>query len=336
MASNSAQVSAVYQRCTPVEHITTRPDAYVGSVLPETRSEWVFEAGRISLKEIEVVPGLFKIVDEILVNAIDQSKLDASLTSIKITVDAEAGTICITNTGNGIPVVQHDDYGIYIPELIFGNLLTSSNYDDSQARTTGGRNGYGVKLTNVFSTTFSIETLDLERGLKYTQTWNDNMSKCSKAKVTRPRKAPKHGYVRISFTPDLAKFSLPALDENFVSLIHRRSYDACACTGPDVGVFFNAAKLPCKSFQGYCDLVIGKKSECPRATSGNERWEVCVAPADSFSCLSFVNGVHTDLGGTHTTSLSTSFRWKWRVTSADGRWQRVGFSYRMWAASMYT
>ena len=60
--------------------------------------------------------------------------------------------VSVTNDGDGIPIEEHPTEKVWVPELIFGHLLTSSNYDDSKERTTGGRNGYGAKLTNVFST----------------------------------------------------------------------------------------------------------------------------------------------------------------------------------------
>ena len=46
----------------------------------------------------------------------------------------ETNTISITNNGAGVPVEVHKEEGIYVPELIFGHLLTSSNYDDSQKK----------------------------------------------------------------------------------------------------------------------------------------------------------------------------------------------------------
>lgn len=72
---------------------------------------------------------------------------------------------------------------IYIPEMIFGHLLTSSNYDDDQAKVTGGRNGYGAKLANIFSTSFTLETQDNKNVKRYKQTWTDNMSKMGKASI---------------------------------------------------------------------------------------------------------------------------------------------------------
>lgn len=54
------------------------------------------------------------------------------------------------------------EYDIYVPELIFGNLLTSSNYDDNMKKVTGGRNGYGAKLANIFSKHYKVETADVK------------------------------------------------------------------------------------------------------------------------------------------------------------------------------
>lgn len=215
-------------------------------------------------------------------------------------MNRDTSTLSVLNSGKGIPVVEHNVYNIYIPELIFGNLLTSSNYDDSEERTTGGRNGYGAKLTNVFSKWFSIETLDIERGMKYSQIWEDGMSITKAPKITRP-KNPKSGYSKVTFKPDLGSFAIDSISEDFVKLIHRRAFDAAACTRDGVRVSFNGEVLSCKSgFDGYCDLFIGPKRETPRVSFSNDRWQVCVAASnEGFRSVSFVNGVATTNGGTH-------------------------------------
>lgn len=45
-----------------------------------------------------------------------------------------AGSVSVWNNGNGIPVEMHKEEGVYVPELIFGHLLTSSNYDDNEKK----------------------------------------------------------------------------------------------------------------------------------------------------------------------------------------------------------
>ena len=114
-------------------------------------------------KNITFVPGLFKIFDEIIVNAADNIQRDIKgVTQIKVTIDQDKGTIKVWNNGKGVPVTMHKKENVYVPELIFGHLLTSSNYDDSIKKVTGGRNGYGAKLANVFSKKFEIECADVQ------------------------------------------------------------------------------------------------------------------------------------------------------------------------------
>ena len=111
-----------YQKLTQREHILKRPDTYVGSVEAETRKEWVMveAAGRMEQRDLTVAPALYKIFDEILVNAADNKQRDASMTEIRIDIDREANRITVQNNGKGIPVVVHQEHGIYVPELIFG------------------------------------------------------------------------------------------------------------------------------------------------------------------------------------------------------------------------
>ena len=52
---------------------------------------------------------------------------------------SEACKVKIWNNGKGIPIVEHKDEKMYIPTMIFGHLLTSSNYDDTEKKVTGER-----------------------------------------------------------------------------------------------------------------------------------------------------------------------------------------------------
>ena len=70
---------------------------------------------------------------------------------IKVEINIENGYISVWNNGKGIPIEIHKEHKCYVPELIFGQLLTSSNYDDDEQKVTGGRNGFGAKLANIFS-----------------------------------------------------------------------------------------------------------------------------------------------------------------------------------------
>ena len=120
-----ATVEQTYQKLTQHEHIMQRPDSYVGSIEMLTSEMWVFEeeAGRMAQKKLAYVPGLYKIFDEILVNAADNKQRDSSMTELKVEIDAEKNRISVYNNGRGIPVVMHKEHNIYVPELIFGTSM---------------------------------------------------------------------------------------------------------------------------------------------------------------------------------------------------------------------
>lgn len=162
-------IEEMYQKKSQLEHILLRPDTYIGSIEKHTQILWVYQNDEMVNRSISYVPGLYKIFDEILVNAADNKQRDSSMDSVKVTIDVEQNCISVYNNGAGVPVEIHQEEKVYVPELIFGHLLTSSNYDDTEKKTTGGRNGYGAKLTNIFSTELIIETADGKRQKKYKQ-----------------------------------------------------------------------------------------------------------------------------------------------------------------------
>uniref|UniRef100_A0A673BGD1 DNA topoisomerase 2 n=1 Tax=Sphaeramia orbicularis TaxID=375764 RepID=A0A673BGD1_9TELE len=296
-------VERVYQKKTQLEHILLRPDTYIGSVEPITQQMWVFDEDvGMNQREITYVPGLYKIFDEILVNAADNKQRDKNMTAIKITIDPESNTITIWNNGKGIPVVEHKDEKMYVPALIFGHLLTSSNYDDDEKKVTGGRNGYGAKLCNIFSTKFTVETACKEYRHSFKQTWQNNMGKTSDPKI---KFFDGDDFTCVTFQPDLSKFKMEKLDKDIVALLTRRAYDvAGSCKG--VKVSLNGKKLPVNSFRSYVDLYVKDKVDETGVAlkvvneTVNERWEVCLTMSEKgFQQISFVNSIATTKGGRH-------------------------------------
>lgn len=85
------------------------------------------------------------------------------MTYIRVDVDKQKGVISVKNNGKGIPVEKHKEEKVYVPDMIFGSLLTGSNFNDTEKKITGGRNGYGAKLANIFSTLFIVECSDKKR-----------------------------------------------------------------------------------------------------------------------------------------------------------------------------
>ena len=284
-------MSDKYKKYSQIEHVLARPGMYVGDIKTCNSSSWVIKDGKFEYKAGEWNPGIYKIFDEILTNASDEVQRNSHLTTIK--VDIEDNVISVYND-SGIPIELHEEYKIYIPELIFTNLLTSSNFDDTKERTTGGLNGLGAKLTAIFSKKFMIETC--KDGKKYTQIIEDNLSKINKPKITKSTKE----YTRITFTPDLEKFNIECISDFTLKVLEKRVYDISAVTRKSVSVYLNSKKLNVKDFSDYINLYIGDKKTCPRVIHETERWSVAIAPSENgFQSVSFVNGINTSDGGTH-------------------------------------
>ena len=286
------------EKLTHIEHVLKRPDSYVGPTDLSTESYWVLNGQKFEKKSTKYSPGLLKIFDEILVNAIDRNSLHPkNVTSISVSVDKVSGSVCIENNGplGGISVKMHEKEGIWNPELVFGHLLTSTNYDDNQKRIVGGRNGYGAKLTNIYSSEFSIIVKDHETKQTYTQKWSDNMSVCE------PPKIKKHSgttsSVSVTFIPDWKRFGMTKMDFNIYKIFEKRIWDANICTTPNCKVKFNGEALPKQSFEAYAKMHEGVENVHCATT---DRWSVCIGPSeDGMQQVSFVNGICTNKGGTH-------------------------------------
>ena len=207
----------------------------------------------------------------------------------------------MTNDGNGIDVAKHPEEDLWIPEMIFAHLRTSTNYDKDQKKITGGKNGFGVKLLLIWSTWGSVETVDHTRGLKFTQEYSDNLNTIHPPKITKC--STKKPYTTIAFKPDYKRLGLKhGLTTDMLSLLKRRIYDIAAITDKTVKVKYNSELVPVRQFQQYVDLYIGDKSNTTRLyEEGNTRWEyvVCLAPKEEFTQVSFVNGIYTGKGGKH-------------------------------------
>jgi len=320
----SKSIEEKYQSMTQEEHILARPDTYVGDIQPQIEPLFVYddESKRIVKKPITYVPGLYKIFDEIIVNASDQKQIDPTMDTIMVEVNQELNQISVYNNGKGIDVELHSEHKIYVPELIFGKLLTSTNYDDTEQRTTGGRNGYGAKLTNIFSQKFVVETVDFARKRKFIQEFTENMTKRSKPTIEQ-LKVCRNGYTKITFVPDFVKFKQTGLTNDMISLIKKRTYDLAGTT-PKCNVFYNGVKIDVRDFKSYIDLyhfdgMITSESEDDSISTTstaeedkteeyklffetvNNSWEIgfMYAPDSGGEQISFTNGICTYHGGTH-------------------------------------
>ena len=288
------------QKLTHIEHVLKRPDSYVGPVDLSTEAYWILNGNKSKFekKNLKYSPALLKIFDEILVNAIDRNSTHPkNVSSIAVSIDKETGAVTIENNGplGGISVRMHEKEGIWNPELVFGHLLTSTNYDDSQKRIVGGRNGYGAKLTNIYSSDFSIVIKDHETKQTYSQKWSNNMTVCEPPKIKKHSGATSS--VAVTFTPDWRRFKMSKMDNTIYKIFQKRVWDANICTTPNCKVKFNDEVLPKQNFEAYAKMHTGVDNVHCVTT---DRWSVCIGPSeDGMQQVSFVNGICTTKGGTH-------------------------------------
>eukprot|EP00041_Stephanoeca_diplocostata_P032707 m.1055772 g.1055772 ORF g.1055772 m.1055772 type:complete len:1315 (+) comp24195_c2_seq5:303-4247(+) len=334
-SSNAAPtIENTYRRMDPVEHVLARPGMYIGSTEEQISSQWVVcpETRRMVRRTVNWSPALQTLFDEIIVNAADNAVRDSSTSRIDVSIHRgerpgrgrkrRCPTISITNDGKGIPIQIHSVENIYVPELIFGHLMTGSNFADESKQLTGGRHGYGAKLTNIFSERFSVTTANAQDKLHYTQTWNGNMSTVSPPTIDNCADIDTD-FTQIEFCPDLAKLGLPAdeMSEDDYNMLVKRVYDvAGTVAAQNVTVTLNGTAVPVRSFEDYVLLYPGTDSGVVFGHSGS-RWKyaLCAAPVlpndrggSATTTLqneqiSFVNNICTARGGTHVTHIQRQF-----------------------------
>eukprot|EP01053_Blabericola_migrator_P012266 Blabericola_migrator_1__12265@NODE_765_length_6607_cov_284_868043_g545_i0_p1_GENE_NODE_765_length_6607_cov_284_868043_g545_i0NODE_765_length_6607_cov_284_868043_g545_i0_p1_ORF_typecomplete_len1470_score322_53DNA_topoisoIV/PF00521_20/2_4e122TOPRIM_C/PF16898_5/6_7e50DNA_gyraseB/PF00204_25/6_8e38Toprim/PF01751_22/5_6e18HATPase_c/PF02518_26/6_2e09HATPase_c_3/PF13589_6/0_0021LOR/PF04525_12/0_67LOR/PF04525_12/7_1e02_NODE_765_length_6607_cov_284_868043_g545_i016186027 len=359
VTSKEKTIEERYQKKTQLEHILLRPDTYVGSLEPETSTCWIWndDEERMVQKTVTIIPAMYKIFDEIIVNAADVkarelhekkgSKIQ-KMTKLEVDIDEENARISILNDGAGIPVEIHREHKVYVPELIFGHLLTSDNYDDTDQRVTGGRNGYGAKLTNIFSEMFEVEVVDAGRRKKFHMRWMNNMGSHTDPRITET--SLKADYVKISFRPDLTRFKTEGLGGDLVAIMKKRVYDIAGTTG--VKVMLNGKRLPIKDFKSYVDLYFLRPKAERQAAENDELVNLSQSSQTSNKDSDFLcdDSDFTEEGGRASKkkktpktpgSVSTvvdsngnpivkihekvNERWEIVVSQSDGQFQQVSF-----------
>ena len=291
-----------YQILSDIEHVLHRPDTYIGSSQIIDDNIFICDIDsstpKIVKKHISYCQGLERIYEEILLNAFDHTVREGTgCNEISVDINQLSGTITVTNNGQGIPVVMKEEMKCYIPEMLFGHLRSGSNFKDGEDRLTGGRNGLGSSLANIFSTEFTLETIDSERKKHYVQSWSDHMDKKTDPIIKTSRKKP---YTKVSFKPDLKYFKLDSLTDDIVMLMKKRLIDIGFASHADVKTYYNGALISIKKPEDYMKLYDHPDGAKFIVDSTCERWTVGVVLSnEGFQHAAFANGIHTSLGGSH-------------------------------------
>lgn len=296
----------VYMKLDQIDHILLRSDMYVGSTRPKNNQEYIAEEeGETYLiykKDISFSPALLRIFIEPLSNAIDNversKNTDNPSTKIKININSETGQTTIWNDGDVVPVEINEQENCYNHSMIFGQLLTGSNYNDEEERVVSGRNGIGIKACNIFSSYFKVTGLDPHNGKIFTQEWSNNMKNVSEP-VIKKTKLTK-GYTEITWIPDFSRFHISGYSEDIVKLYTKYIIDSSMLS--KVKVYLNDKLIPVNNLSSYAQLYRSPTNETITLRSSNS--EVVLTPSTEFQAISFVNGIYTKLGGQHVDAWS--------------------------------
>lgn len=329
MSSNKGEI------LNPFEHAYKRPDAYIGKIKSVSEKIWLYdETTNLALPESAVYnTGLFNIIREIVSNAIDnvwRSATESPETLVKkisISINTKTGEISIWNDGYCIPVrLEEYDYTdprtkiknkqlLYPPEVFFGDMFTSTNFDDTKIRKTSGRNGMGAKATIVFSTFFKVECANPDDKKVFIQTYSNNGTERTKPEIF-PYKQ-KYGYTKISFIPDYKFFGYPnenefGVDENLIRLLKLYACEVSMITSLSIRFYINddnekIFKIP--SLEKYVRLFYPNidTNKLIAITSPLTKDECVIVEVESpeydeqenIKHTAFINGIKTKLGGIH-------------------------------------
>jgi len=271
--------------------VLQRSDTYIGSTNSELQERFIvsdIDVLKIERKLVNYNAGFLKIFDEVLSNASDHYLRTKKVKYIKVNIGENY--ISVENDGPGIPIEMHKEHKIYVPELIFGHLLTGENYDDDDERAGVGRNGYGAKLCNIFSSKFIVETADKKKS--YYQEFTNNLEIINKPQIKKSKKE----YTKITFYPDFERFGMESITEVDKKILLKRIIDIAVYT--KIKVYYNDKLIPIKNFDDYIKMHTEGEIFYEKLSSN---WEVGVSATntDEFQQVSLVNGVTTYQGGTH-------------------------------------
>ena len=282
-------------------HIYKKPDMYIGADDKVSREEWIynFETKKIENKIIDFVPGCERIYLEILTNASDNIGRSnrKNINSGNIEVIMEDQWIKIKNYGLPIPIEIHPENNIYIPQMIFGSLLTSSNYEVD--RHEAGTNGIGAKATNIFSKEFKVIIFNLDKKLKYTQIWKNNMKEMSEPLIEKCN--DKESSVEIQYLMDFKKFNYneEKYPKEAFNLFARHAIDISFTSKTKIS--FNNELFNVSNIKDYAKLYFNNIEDSIVFKDNNTELIVIDTPDEGYH-VSFVNCMMTREGGVHVNS----------------------------------
>lgn len=267
------------------EHIIKRSGMYIGSSANEEHERFVFG----QFQKIKYVPGLVKIIDEIIDNSIDEAIRTNFQFANKIDVTVSPHLVSVSDNGRGIPqstVTTPEGEQIPGPVAAWTRPKAGGNFGDDSERKTGGMNGVGSSLTNIFSTIFTGITCDGTNTI--TVKCKDNMDS-----IDWKSKAGGRQGTSVSFEPDFSHFDCEIIGDQVIKIIEDR-LQTLSVVYPDIAFKFNGTRV-IGNFKKYA-----KQFDEHMLVMDTEKCAIGIGRSDDgFRQLTYVNNIHTKNGGSH-------------------------------------
>lgn len=291
-----------FKKLTDREHIIQRPAMYIGATDFTDSKDFVLSTEsnntRISKQNIRYIPGLIKIINEIIDNSVDVAIKTDFKYSDTISVKITNTFIEVRDNGTGIPVKEHNGY--QLAELAWGHARAGTNFTDDTNRTQIGMNGVGSFATNCFSKKFKGSTDDGTHN--YCIEFKDNASSFTDNSKSGniPKSTGKTG-TTVKFWPDFDLFGDPGfveIDDVHMNIIKERLINL-SMSFPEITFKFNGKKVNVTSFKKYVQMFVEPEIEPVIFESDNYKFAFIPNEEDDFCQFSYVNGLKIPDGGTH-------------------------------------
>ena len=295
---SQSQSSTSFKRLSDIEHVLLRSTMYVGSCITTPSTQWTLDPAHLKAirKTMDYNPGLDQLMNETATNAYDNipRSRNKGVAPGVIDIVVDRRVVTVYNEGLGIPVEMHPTEKVFTPELIFFNLRTSSNYDDSADRTWAGLNGIGVTLVAILSDWMMIEIADPVRHLLYKQRCDKNLSRLSPPVIT-PYTGTK-AYTKVSYEADFDRFGVKEYSDDMINVCAFNA--ASASFNTKVPITFNGVCFGFDSIEKFARLFADKVENF--ILFKDEHVELCLmdTPENSFQ-LGYVNTLLCKRGGVH-------------------------------------
>ena len=302
----------VIKRLSDREHVLLRNAVYIGSINPVTSEQYLLEEGKLLKKEVSFIPGLHKIVHEIVDNSIDEACRTGFKFANKIDIQITETSVRVEDNGRGIPVKLIEGTEDYMPVVAFTEAKAGANFEDDANRVGIGMNGVGSFCTAVYSKKFSVDTSDGTNVLMLRCV--DNLENFSYEIAPSKKKG-----TTVWFDPDLDRFGreecsdsiwrgMKKFDQLDISLIKQRIV-FLSMVYPDIDFKFNGEKIKFTNRKQFLSMF-GEDFEIFEG----EKWFVAYFPSenDEFNFFTYVNGLFLRSGGIHIDMFSTNVSYRLR------------------------